>query len=55
MNSEASPEAVRTCIKTLRRKIDVDGEASLIKTVHGVGYKLEVPSAGDKKASTDYT
>src|SRR5579883_3219299 len=31
VNSEASPEAVRTCIKTLRRKIDVPGEASLIK------------------------
>jgi len=56
VNSEASPEAVRTCIKTLRRKIDLDGEASLIKTVHGVGYKLEVPTlVGDKKVTADYT
>jgi len=55
VNSEASPEAVRTCIKTLRRKIDVDGEPSLIKTVHGVGYKLEVSEAVEKKTVTaDY-
>jgi len=44
VNSEASPEAVRTCIKTLRKKIDTEGETSLIKTVHGVGYKLEPPT-----------
>lgn len=54
VNSEASPEAVRTCIKTLRRKIDVDGETSLIKTVHGVGYKLEVPTTAEKKVTADY-
>jgi DNA-binding response OmpR family regulator len=44
VNSEASPEAVRTCIKTLRKKIDTEGELSLIKTVHGVGYKFEPPT-----------
>jgi DNA-binding response OmpR family regulator len=54
VNSEASPEAVRTCIKTLRRKIDVNGETSVIKTVHGVGYKLEVPTTAEKKVTADY-
>lgn len=44
VNSEASPEAVRTCVKTLRKKIDTDGQTSIIKTVHGVGYKLEISS-----------
>jgi DNA-binding response OmpR family regulator len=40
--SEATPDAVRTCLKRLRRKID-DGdneEKSLIQTVPRVGYKL---------------
>ncbi len=55
VNSEASPEAVRTCIKTLRRKIDVEGEPSLIKTVHGVGYKLEAQSPAEKKVMADYS
>lgn len=41
VNSEASPEAVRTVIKTLRKKIDLDGEQSLIRTIHGVGYKFD--------------
>jgi DNA-binding response OmpR family regulator len=51
VNSEASPEAVRTCIKTLRKKIDTAGEPSLIKTVHGVGYKLEAPRSKLDRAS----
>jgi len=39
-NSDASIDAVRTCVKTLRRKIaDQDG-SSVLRTVHGVGYKL---------------
>jgi Response regulators consisting of a CheY-like receiver domain and a winged-helix DNA-binding domain len=41
-NSESAPQALRTAMKRLRKKIDPDGE--LIKTVHGVGYILE---AGD--------
>lgn len=44
VNSEASPEAVRTVIKTLRRKIDGSGEQSMIRTIHGVGYKFEPAS-----------
>lgn len=39
-DSEASPEAFRTCLTRLRKKIDVAGEEPLITTVHGVGYKL---------------
>src|SRR6516225_3101273 len=54
VNSEASPEAVRTCIKTLRKKIDTEGEPSLIKTVHGVGYKLEVPSKSPVKSFAEH-
>lgn len=39
--SDATPEAIRTCMKRLRQKIDVEGQESIIRTVHGVGYKLE--------------
>jgi DNA-binding response OmpR family regulator len=38
-DSIATAEAVRTCVMTLRKKILVAGER--IKTIHGVGYKLE--------------
>lgn len=36
--SEASYEALTTCIKRLRKKLDQDKQASLIRNVHGVGY-----------------
>jgi DNA-binding response OmpR family regulator len=39
--SEATVDALTTCIKRLRKKIDVEGKPSIIRTVHGVGYKLE--------------
>ncbi|MBU6451073.1 MAG: response regulator transcription factor [Cyanobacteria bacterium REEB67] len=39
--SEATVDALTTCIKRLRKKIDVEGLPSSIRTVHGVGYKLE--------------
>lgn len=38
--SESTVEAVTTCIKRLRRKLEADGGTSPIATVHGVGYKL---------------
>jgi len=43
-NSEAAvmPETVRTHIKTLRRKIDTPDRPSIIQTVHGIGYKIEI-------------
>lgn len=39
-DSERSAETIRSCVKKLRSKIDTDGQPSLIKNVHGVGYKL---------------
>jgi len=42
-DSEASPETIRTYIKRLRKKVDVEGKASILSTVHGVGYKLDAP------------
>ncbi len=39
--NETSVDAVSTCIKRLRKKVDIEGQLSVIKTVHGVGYKLE--------------
>jgi two-component system response regulator MprA len=36
----ATPATVRTHIKTLRQKIDSEGQPTLIDTVHGVGYRL---------------
>jgi DNA-binding response OmpR family regulator len=38
----ASDEAVRQRVMRLRKKIDIDGQDSLIKTIKGLGYKLEV-------------
>lgn len=39
-SSDATPEALRTCMARLRKKIDTAGSDSLIKNVHGVGYKF---------------
>ena len=40
-DSEATTEALRTALKRLRKKVDPEG--SLLRTVHGVGYILELP------------
>ncbi|HEY9719309.1 MAG TPA: response regulator transcription factor [Trichormus sp.] len=40
-DSDATIEAVTTCIKRLRQKIDTAGQASLICTVRGAGYRLQ--------------
>jgi DNA-binding response OmpR family regulator len=40
-DSSASFDTVRTYIKTLRKKIDTPNNASIIRTVHGVGYCLD--------------
>lgn len=42
--SEASPDTVRVHITKLRSKIDIEGQESLIKTLHRVGYKFEKPA-----------
>jgi two-component system OmpR family response regulator len=39
--SDATPGALTTCVGRLRKKIDIEGRPSLIRTVHGVGYTLE--------------
>jgi DNA-binding response OmpR family regulator len=39
-SSDASIDAVRTVVKTLRRKIANEDGSSILRTVHGVGYKL---------------
>ncbi len=41
-DKEASEDTIRTYMKTLRRKISSSEEKCPIKTVHGLGYKLEV-------------
>jgi len=40
-DSEATVEAIRTCIKRLRQKIDQDDDNSVIQTVARIGYKLK--------------
>lgn len=40
--SDATSEALRTCIKRLRQKIDSDTDESIIQTIPRVGYKLRV-------------
>lgn len=40
-DTEIAPDTIRMHVKSLRRKIDVPGRASLIHTLHGVGYKLD--------------
>ncbi len=36
--TEISLNAIYTCIRRLRRKLDVEGKPSLITTTHGIGY-----------------
>ena len=46
--SEASTDALTTCLKRLRRKIDREGEESVIKNVHGMGYAFIVQQSQEK-------
>lgn len=39
---EASPDTVRVCITRLRNKLDSEGKSSVIKTVHRVGYQIDL-------------
>ncbi len=40
-DSEATGDAIRTCLKRLRKKLDDNDDANpIIQTVHGVGYRL---------------
>jgi DNA-binding response OmpR family regulator len=40
-SSDATVDALTTCVKRLRKKLDDEGKPSIITTVHGRGYKLE--------------
>ncbi len=40
-DSEATANGVRTYITRLRQKIDSANQPSMLKTIHGLGYKLE--------------
>ncbi len=40
-DTEISPDAIYTCIRRIRKKIDVEGTASIIRTVHSLGYVLD--------------
>lgn len=39
-SSDATAEAITTCIKRLRKKLDLPGVPSIITTIHGRGYRL---------------
>ena len=41
--ADVTPDAIRVYIMRLRKKVDEGAKASLIQTVHGVGYKLQTP------------
>jgi DNA-binding response OmpR family regulator len=40
-DSEVSLDAIYSCIKRIRKKLDQPGEASLIQNLHGVGYRFD--------------
>lgn len=40
-DAEISLDAIYTCIRRIRKKLDVEGQPSLLSTVHGVGYRLD--------------
>ncbi len=42
-SADATPDAVRTFIKQLRKKLEANGQDPMISTVHGIGYKLDAP------------
>ncbi len=51
--SDATLDALRTCIKRIRKKVDPDDGPSLIATVRGYGYKLDLESRTQRKTSSD--
>jgi DNA-binding response OmpR family regulator len=40
-DSDATAEAIRTCLKRLRKKLGETEDNSIIETIYGVGYKLK--------------
>lgn len=45
--TEISLDAIYTCIRRLRRKLDVEGKPSLITTKHGLGYGFALDETAD--------
>jgi len=39
--SESTIYSIYTTVKTLRKKLNVEGQKALISTVHGMGYRIE--------------
>jgi OmpR-family two-component system manganese-sensing response regulator len=48
--SDSTIEALRTCIKRIRKKVDIENDTSIIATVRGYGYRLELKSGGTNEA-----
>jgi len=40
-DSDVSIDAIYQCIKKIRKKLDTAGQPSILRTVHGIGYRLE--------------
>ncbi|MBX9692741.1 MAG: response regulator transcription factor [Cyanobacteria bacterium] len=51
--SEATLEALRTCIKRIRKKVDPEQGPSLISTVRGYGYKLDLDAVTQPRVDRD--
>ncbi len=51
--TEGTPQALRTCIKRLRKKIEVPGSGCVIGSVYGMGYKLQLATNGDASSDID--
>ena len=47
MNEESLPNTVDVYVGMLRRKIDTGRDVKLIHTIHGLGYSLRSPRAGE--------
>lgn len=43
LESDVSSNNIDSYMKMLRKKLDAAGEGDAIKTIRGVGYKLETP------------
>lgn len=41
VDSDITPDTVRSHIRSLRKKIDGTTNSSIVKTVHSMGYKVE--------------
>lgn len=40
-NSEGTEESVKTYVKTLRKKLQVEGNVPTLSNLHGIGYKIQ--------------